>query len=113
MVTGVDDKMHLKNLQTVFKILEESGLRLKKEICRFFYAEVEYLGVKVSREGVSTIEEKIRPIVEAPVPQSVSQLKSFLGMIQYYHRHLPNVAAELEPLHALLRKNVEMGERTN
>ena len=66
--------------------------------------EVNFLEYNISEEGVKPIEEKIKPIVNAPVPEGVSQVKSFLGMIQYCHRHLPGIATKLEPLHALLRK---------
>ena len=61
------------------------------------------LGIQNQQNGVEKIEDKIKPIMEAPTPKDVSQLKSFLGMIQYYHRHLPNISMILEPLHKLLR----------
>ena len=64
------------------------------------------MGFLISKEGVATINEKVKPILEAPTPAGPMQLKSFLGMIQYYHRHLPNLSDKLEPLHSLLRKNV-------
>ena len=64
-----------------------------------------YLGYKVNKEGVSLCNEKILPMLNAPNPENVTQLKSYLGMLNYYHRHLPNMATVLEPLHVLLRKN--------
>ena len=67
--------------------------------------EVTYLGFSINQEGVSPVDEKIKPILEAPVPQNVTQLKSFLGMLNYYHRHIPNMADILEPLHCLLWEN--------
>ena len=67
--------------------------------------EVTYLGFCINQEGVSPVDEKIKPILEAPVPQNVTQLKSFLGMLNYYHRHIPKMADILEPLRCLLGKN--------
>ena len=66
-----------------------------------------YLGFSISKDGAKPLEEKVKPIVDAPSPQNVTQLKSFLGMINYYHRHLPNMADTLEPLHILLRKDMK------
>ena len=104
LVTGGNDQEHLQNLELVLKVMEENGLRLKESKCTFFADEVVYLGFKISRNGVETVEEKIRPVLDAPIPTTTTQLKSFLGMLQYYHRHLPNLASILEPLHELLRK---------
>ena len=67
--------------------------------------EVTYLGFRINQEGISPVDEKIKPILEALVPQNVTQLKSFLGMLNCYHRHIPNMADILEPLHWLLWKN--------
>jgi predicted aspartyl protease len=104
LITGKNDEEHMKNLEMVLKVVQEHGLRLKKTKCVFFCTEVVYLGFKISNRGVETVEEKVRPVLEAPAPQNTTQLKSFLGMLQYYHRHLPNLASILEPLHKLLRK---------
>ena len=107
MITGVDDATHLSSLRKVLQVLAENGLKVKLPKCKFFEPEVEYMGFKVNKDGVDTISEKIAPILEAPAPLNQSQLKSFLRMIQYYHRHLRNLADKLEPLHKLLRKRVE------
>ena len=107
LVTGVNDADHLRNLRQVLQRLAENGLRVNLQKCLFFMPEVEWMGFRINKDGVSTINEKIAPILEAPTPINASQLKSFLGMIQYYHRHLPNLADKLEPLHKLLRKKVE------
>ena len=69
--------------------------------------EITYLGFKISKFGVTPVEEKIKPLLEAPAPTNVTQLKSFLGMLSYYHRYLPGIASVLEPLHYLLQKSVK------
>ena len=47
--------------------------------------------------------EKVRAITDAPAPSNVSELRSYLGMLQYYARFLPNPSSELSPLHDLLK----------
>jgi hypothetical protein len=107
LVTGKNDREHLDNLEKVLDIMMKNGLRLKRTKCTFFSSEVTYLGFKISSKGVETVADKVQPILEAPAPTDTTQLKSFLGMLQYYHRHLPNLASKLEPLHQLLRKGTK------
>ena len=92
LITGRNDDEHVENLRRVLEVLKENGIRLRINKCLFMAPEIEYLGFKISKQGVEKIEEKIKPIMEAPEPKDVSQLKSFLGMIQYYHRHVPNIS---------------------
>ena len=49
----------------------------------------------VDAEGLHTLPEKVRVIVEAPAPQNVGELKSLLGLLSYYSRFLPNMATML------------------
>ena len=53
------------------------------------------------------VEEKVDAVRKAPVPSNVSELRSFLGMVQYYHSFFPNLATTLAPLHKLLKKDVQ------
>ena len=107
LITGVNDDEHLNNLSLVLKILKDCGLRLKQNKCEFMVSDVVYLGFKINKHGVIPLGEKIHPIIKAPIPENVTQLKSFLGMLNYYHRYLPQIANVLEPLHELLRKDVK------
>ena len=91
----------------VLSRLEEAGLTLKESKCQFDMDVVEYLGYKVSAQGLEPLAECIRPLMEAPAPTNVSELKSYCGMLTYYNRFMPNVSTVLEPLHELLRSGVE------
>ena len=62
--------------------------------------------MRISAEGLQPVEEKINAVKRAPAPQNVNELRSFLGMVQYYHSFLPGLATILAPLHRLLQKNV-------
>ena len=104
LVTGKSTDEHLYNLETVLQRLEQAGLRLKREKCSFMLTSVEYLGYKISEKGLQPTDEKITAIKNAPVPKNVSQLKSFLGLINYYSTFLPNLSHVLSPLYRLLQK---------
>ena len=51
------------------------------------------------------MEEKVKAIKEAPAPTNVTQLCSFLGLVNYYNKFLPNLATNLTPLYSLLNKH--------
>ena len=68
LVTGKTNKEHLKNLDEVLSRLEWSGLRLKRSKCAFMLPSIEYLGHKISAEGLQPTQEKVRAIQEAPPP---------------------------------------------
>ena len=104
LVTGCNEEEHFANLEKVLEVLRSNGLTLKMNKCAFLAPEVVYLGFRVSSRGVEALDDKVKPVLEAPAPVDVPQLRSFLGMLQYYNRHLSGLASILEPLHWLLRK---------
>ena len=106
LVTDSTERDHLDNLAEVLKRLKSAEMRLKRSKCEFIFPAVEYLRHKISDKGLQPTEGKIRAIVEAPAPQNVSQLKAFLGMLNYYAKFLPNISSRLAPLYKLLQKAV-------
>ena len=102
-LTGATVEEHLDRLDQVLQQLEEHGLRLRKSKCEFLKDRVEYLGHIIDKDGLHPVPEKVRAITDAPAPSNVSELRSYLGMLQYYVRFLPNLSSELSPLHDLLK----------
>jgi len=103
LVSGKNDEEHLANLETILRRLAEAQLRLNKEKCTFMAPEVTYCGLVIDRNSARTVPEKVRAIVDAPAPQTVMQLQSYLGMLNFYQRYLPNISTVLAPLHMLLK----------
>ena len=60
-------------------------------------SEVEFLGHRVTQHGVQPTEDKVRAINRAPTPTNVAQLRSFLGLMNYYSRFLSNLSSTLAP----------------
>ena len=98
VVAGSSEEDHLKTLEGVLSKLGEAGLMLKRSKCVFMVPSVEYLGHHISSEGIHPTEDKKRVIMEAPVPQNVSQLRSFLELFNFYGKFLQNLADTLVPL---------------
>ena len=76
---------------------------MKKEKCNFIQDSVEYLGYHVDARGVHTSERKVQAMVDAPAPRNLQELRSVLGLLNYYAKFIPNLASMLHPLHTLLR----------
>ena len=105
LVTGPTEEEHLATLDKVLQRLSEAGLRLRKEKCVFLAPSVVYLGHRLDAQGLHPVAEKVKALQEAPSPKSVSELKSYLGLLTYYSKFLPNLSSELAPLYKLLKHN--------
>ena len=107
LISGKDETECIANISAVLQLLSENGIRANKKKCKFMVDEVLFLGYVISKNGVSPDGTKIESILQMPKPVDKTQLKSFLGMVNYYHRHLKKMSIILEPLHELLRKGVK------
>ena len=93
---------HIDRLRSVFQKLDQAGLHLKPSKCEFFKKRVEYLGHIVSENGIETNPKKIKAIVDWPRPQTVTQMCSFLGFCNYYHKFIHRYAQIAKPLYKLI-----------
>ena len=104
LVTGSTVENHLANLDKILSIMATAGLKLNKDKCEYLLPKVEYLGHLIDRNGLHPTKEKVRAIQEAPQPHNVAELRSFLGIISYYGKFLPNLSTKLAPLYQLLKR---------
>jgi len=100
-------EQHLLDLKEVFNILRKHKLKLNIEKCHFYRYEVEALGHKVTIKGLLPIKKKVETISKMNIPNSITELRSFLGIVGYYRNFIDNYALISVPLCKLLRKNVE------
>ena len=105
IITGKDDAEHLANLEEVLRRLQLHGLGAKKAKCEFFKEKIIYCGHDIDKDGLHKSAEKVKAVLNAPRPNDVAEVRSFLGLINYYHRFLPNLSTVVHPLTQLLEKN--------
>lgn len=105
-ITGATKQEHLNNLRAVLERLRNMGLTIKLNKCKFLQESVRYLGFIINKQGLRPDPTKLEAIASAPTPKNVSQLKSFLGMLNYYGKFIPNLSDLLHPLHNLLKRDV-------
>ena len=95
-------KEHLQRLRAVFEKLSEAGLKLKPSKCKFFKESLNYLGYRVSKNGIKTDPKKIEAIVNWPTPRTVTEVRSFLGFTNYYRRFIEKYTQIAHPLNVLI-----------
>ena len=96
---------HLQHLETVFKRLQDVGLKLKESKCDFFRSQIHYLGHMLLAEGIQPLPEKLDSITNMPAPENQTEVKQFLGLVGYYHKFVPHFSDISRPLVKLTRKD--------
>jgi len=107
IIFSPDLDSHYKHLSEVLKRLRNAGLFAKLEKCEFCVPYLDFLGHRISSEGIFMDPKKVSSILEWPIPMNVKQLQSFLGLANYYRRFIPGFAAITHPLHSLLKKQAK------
>ena len=107
IITGKDDNEHIDNVERVLSRLQASGIRLKREKCEFMKPSMSYLGHIIDKDGLHTDKIKVKAIVDSPAPKDKAELRSLLGLINYYGRFIRNCSSLLHPLNRLLRNDVK------
>ena len=107
LITGENQEVHDKAMKAVLDKILKSGLILKQEKCEWYKSSIQFLGHIISQEGITPVPAKIEAIQKMKPPTNINELRTFLGLINYYHKFVKNPAKVLEPLHQLLRKDVK------
>ena len=105
LIASSSEKEHLEDLRIVFRRLTEQGLVIRLEKCLFGVPSLEFLGHQVSKNGSGPTQAKVEVIQNFPQPSTIKGLQEFLGMINFYHRFLPNIASILSPLYGALKSS--------
>jgi len=96
---------HRKTLDLVFRRLERHNLKIRLEKCHFATREVEYLGFRLTPEGVLPGTDKTAVIKSAAPPDNVQRVRQFLGLCNFFRNHIRDFATRSHPLTVLTRKD--------
>jgi hypothetical protein len=95
---------HLLHLKRVFEILIEAKLTLSPKKCHFGYQSVTILGQNISRLGLSALKEKVQAIADMPPPTNLKELRTAMGIFQYYASYIPFASTLMAPFYKMMRK---------
>ena len=102
IVHGKTHEEFLFRLRQVFDRMDRYHIKLKPNKCKFGLSSVEYCGRVISKNGLSMSEKKIASVINFPIPEFAKQMKSFLGLANYFREFVPNHSTVVQPLQTLI-----------
>ena len=97
---------HVEHLRSVLEALKRNGYCCRADKCIFGAPSVPYLGHVVSGDGLAVDPAKVALVKDWPAPTDVNQIRSFVGLVQYFRRFIKDLATHLAPMTALTKKDV-------
>ena len=106
VIVGTEtEKGHNELVEEVIRRLEENNLYVKPEKCKWKVREVDFLGVVIGPGGIKMEKEKVKGVLEWPMPKCIKDIQKFLGLVNYYRWFIEGFAAVARPLHNLVKKD--------
>ena len=106
LIYSKSEAEHKQHLHEIFSILRKEKLYASFKKCEFWRTQVHFVGHVVTRAGLYPTEDKLLAIKNWPAPTDVKGVQSFLGLVNYYRKFLPNIAKTVQPLTNLTKKHV-------
>lgn len=97
---------HVYHVEQVLQALHEQGFKLNENKCQFAQERITYLGHEIGNNMIKPINDNLVAIKKFPIPKTKTQVRQFLGKINFYLEFIPNHVVLLDPLRNLLRNNV-------
>lgn len=107
LIGGKDKKECHERTMEVLKRFQEFNVKVNKSKCQWLMTDCTYLGHRLTSNGIFPCKDKCDSIKNAPIPPNVSCLKSWLGLVEFYHHLVPNLSMVLSPLYNLTKESVQ------
>ena len=95
---------HLKSLDDIFTIIEQNNLTVKPSKLEIGLTEITFLGHKVSNNTIKPLDENVSKIFKIEIPKTKKQVRSLLGVCNFYRKFIPNFSDLIHPLTELIQK---------
>ena len=105
LIHSNNHKKHLEILDQLLQRLVQHKIKINLEKCNFGSTRVAYLGFHLTEQGILPGEDKLKAVAQANPPQSVREIRQFLGLCNFFRNHVRNFAQITAPLTALTRKD--------
>ncbi|UYV71445.1 hypothetical protein LAZ67_8003244 [Cordylochernes scorpioides] len=103
LIASAGEVEHSRHLKIIFERLNRYGVKMNISKSIFGVTELNFLGYLVTPEGSKPLPDKVKAIVDYKLPETVLDLRTFLGMINFYRRYLKDAAQTQATLHEYLR----------
>jgi transposase InsO family protein len=110
IIWGKDEDDFLRNCDTIFLQLRKFNLIVNPDKVHLGLPKIEFLGHLLSPYGLTMSEDRIQKVVDFAKPKTVTEMQSFIGVVNYFHRFIPNHALIVHELHEMVKRTHE-GER--
>lgn len=107
LIYSPDMESHLEHVKETLRRLRKANLTVNPKKVNFAQNELKFLGHRISSQGVATDPDKVVAIRDLPVPKNIKQLQTFIGMVGYYAKFIPDYAQIMTTLNELRKKNVK------
>ena len=111
VIFGKDDIEHNKRLKHVLDIFKDNNILLNHEKCVFNVKCIKFLGHELTAEGIRPLGKYIKVVENFREPATIDEIQSFLGLINYVNKWIPDMATKSEPLRRLLA--LKLGKNAN
>lgn len=111
LVASKTPEQHKVHLQTLFKRLSDYGITIRLSKCELGVPKLNFLSHEISDCGIQPSNDRIKAIQDFPHPSTVRQIQRIIGMVNYYHRFLPNLADHLSPIYKHMNALIKLGKK--
>lgn len=111
LIWGSNEAEHDLRLSKVMDVLKHNNVLLNNEKCIYKAQTIQFLGHELKPEGVKPLPKYMNSITEFRMPKTIEELQSFLGLVNYINKWIPNLATITEPLKQILRQ--KLGKKAN
>ncbi|GBL89934.1 Transposon Ty3-G Gag-Pol polyprotein [Araneus ventricosus] len=113
LISSENQVEHKRHLEEIFTRFRKYGIVINESKCEFGKDTIDFLGHTINSNGCTPHRDKVSAILEYNKPVTISDLRRFLGMVNYYHRFIPNIATILLPLNRLLVGAKKLDKRSS